>query len=64
MNTVGTEGINRFVKNVRIAEGAVKLYDKLMQDGRIVANGIRFDVNKATIRPESMGVMNAIYSPA
>jgi OOP family OmpA-OmpF porin len=61
MNTVGSQGVNRFVKNVRIAEGAVKLYDKLMQDGKIITNGIRFDVNKATIRPESMGVINSIY---
>ena len=61
MNSAGATGINRFVKNIRIAEGAVKLYDKLMQDGKIVANGIRFDVNKATIKPESMGVINSIY---
>jgi outer membrane protein OmpA-like peptidoglycan-associated protein len=61
MNSAGATGINRFIKNVRIAEGAVKLYDKLMQDGKIVANGIRFDVNKATIRSESMGVINSIY---
>lgn len=61
MNTVGSQGVNRFVKNVRIAEGAVKLYDKLMRDGKIITNGIRFDVNKATIRPESMGVINSIY---
>ena len=61
MNSAGTEGRNRLIKNVRIAEGAVKLYDKLMQDGKIVANGIRFDVNKATIKPESMGVINSIY---
>ena len=60
MNTVGTQGINRFIKNIRIAEGAVRLYDKLMQDGRIVASGIRFDVNRATIKPESMGVINEI----
>jgi outer membrane protein OmpA-like peptidoglycan-associated protein len=60
MNTVGTQGINRFIKNIRIAEGAVRLYDKLMQDGKIVASGIRFDVNKATIKPESMGVINEI----
>jgi outer membrane protein OmpA-like peptidoglycan-associated protein len=33
-----------------------------MQDGKIVANGIRFDVNKAKIKPESMGVINSIYS--
>ncbi len=61
MNSAGAEGRNRLIKNVRIAEGAVKLYDKLMQDGKIIANGIRFDVNKATIKPESMGVINSIY---
>ena len=60
MNSAGAEGINRFIKNIRIAEGAVRLYDKLMQDGKIVASGIRFDVNKATIKPESMGVINEI----
>ena len=61
MNTAGSVGANRLIKNVRIAEGAVKLYDKLMQDGKIVANGIRFDVNKATIKPESMGVINSVF---
>jgi len=59
-NTAGVKGINRFIKDVRIAEGAVKLYDKLMQDGKIIANGIRFDVNKATLKPESMGIINEI----
>jgi OOP family OmpA-OmpF porin len=58
--TAGVKGINRFIKNVRIAEGAVKLYDKLLQDGKIITNGIRFDVNKATLKPESMGVINEI----
>jgi len=61
MNTAGTQGINRFIKNIRIAEGAVKLYDKLMQEGKIVANGIRFDVNKTIIRAESMGIINSIF---
>lgn len=61
MNSAGAQGVNRLIKNVRIAEGAVKLYDKLMQDGKIIANGIRFDVNRATIKPESMGVINSIY---
>ncbi len=60
MNTAGIEGKNRFIKNIRIAEGGVKLYDKLLADGKIVSNGIKFDVNKATIKPESMGVMNNI----
>jgi OmpA-OmpF porin, OOP family len=49
-----------FIKNIRIAKGAVPLYDKFLTDGKIVTNGIRFDVNKATIRPESMGVINEI----
>ncbi len=49
-----------FIKNVRIAKGAVPLYDKFLTDGKIVTNGIRFDVNKASIRPESMGVINEI----
>ena len=59
-NSAGIQGINRLIKNIRIAEGGVKLYDKLMQDGKIVTSGIRFDVNKATIKPESMGVINSV----
>jgi len=31
-----------------------------MTDGKIVTTGIRFDVNKSTIKPESMGVLNSI----
>jgi OmpA-OmpF porin, OOP family len=50
-----------YVKNVRIAEGGVKYYDRFLQDGKIVSNGIRFDVGKASLRPESMGVLNEIY---
>ncbi|NHF59740.1 OmpA family protein [Flavobacteriaceae bacterium TP-CH-4] len=50
-----------YVKNVRIAKGGVKYYDRIMEDGKIIANGIRFDVNKATLRPESMGVINEIH---
>lgn len=49
-----------FIKNIRIAKGAVPLYDRFLTDGKIITNGIRFDVNKATIRPESMGVINEI----
>ncbi len=49
-----------YVKNVRIAEGGVKYYDRVMQDGKIIVTGIRFDVGKATLKPESMGVINEI----
>lgn len=51
---------NFYIKNFRIAKGGVKYYDRVLQDGKIVANGIRFDVNKATLKPESMGVINRI----
>jgi OOP family OmpA-OmpF porin len=51
-----------FVKNVRIAKGGVKYYDRVMQDGKIIVNGIRFDVGKSTLKPESMGAINEIYT--
>ena len=51
----------QYIKNVRIAKGGVKYYDRVMQDGKIICNGIRFDVGKATLKPESMGPINKIY---
>lgn len=57
---INTKPVNFYIKNIRIAEGGQKLYDKFLQDGKIIANGIRFDVNKATLRPESMGIINEI----
>ncbi|MFD3000777.1 OmpA family protein [Pontibacter toksunensis] len=51
---------NTMVKNIFIAEGGKKLYDQVMADGKIVSYGIKFDVNKATIRPESVGALNNI----
>ena len=49
-----------FVKNVRIAKGAVPLYDRVASEGRIITYGITFDVGKAVIKPESMGEINRI----
>jgi outer membrane protein OmpA-like peptidoglycan-associated protein len=49
-----------YIKNVRIAKGAVPLYDKLLTDGKFITTGIRFDVNKASIKPESMGTINYV----
>ena len=51
-----------YFKNIRIASGGVKYYDRVLQDGKIVANGIRFDVGKSTIRPESMGIINEVVA--
>ncbi|MBE6318717.1 MAG: OmpA family protein [Bacteroidales bacterium] len=51
---------NTYLKNVRIAKGAVPLYDRMMTDGKIITYGITFDVGKSTIKPESMGEINRI----
>jgi outer membrane protein OmpA-like peptidoglycan-associated protein len=50
-----------YIKNIRIAKGGVKYYDRVLSDGKIIVNGIRFDVNKATIKPESNGAINGIF---
>lgn len=49
-----------YSKNIRIAKGAVPLYDKFLTDGKFVTTGIKFDVAKATIKPESMGTINYV----
>lgn len=48
------------VKNVRIAQGAVPLYERMMTDGKIITYAITFDVGKALIRPESLTEINRI----
>ncbi len=50
-----------YAKNFRIAKGGVKYYNRVLSDGKIIVNGIRFDVNKATIKPESNGAINEIF---
>lgn len=50
------------VKSVRIAEGGMPLYQRIKTDGKYVTRGILFDVNKATLKPTSMGVINEMVS--
>jgi OOP family OmpA-OmpF porin len=59
-NTSGN--LNGFVKNIRIAKGAVPLYDKILTDGKFVTTGIKFDVNKSTIKAESIGTINYVVT--
>ena len=42
------------ISNVRIAKGAVPLYDRLISDGKITSYGITFATGKADLNPESM----------
>jgi outer membrane protein OmpA-like peptidoglycan-associated protein len=49
-----------YIKNIRLAAGGSDLYKRVETDGKIVTHGVLFDVNKATIKPESMGIINEI----
>jgi OmpA-OmpF porin, OOP family len=58
---IGSQKSPIIFTNVRVAEGGgMNMLQKLTTDGRLVIHGIRFDYNKATIKPESMGVLNEI----
>ena len=56
----GETGHDNFIKALRIAKGAVPLYDRLSSDGKIITYGITFDVGKSLIKPESMAEINRI----
>ncbi len=59
--TINALNDKMYIKNIRMAKGGVKYYDRVLSDGKIIVNGIRFDVNKATIKPESNGAINEIF---
>jgi outer membrane protein OmpA-like peptidoglycan-associated protein len=48
------------IKNVRLAAGGDDKYNKIVTDGKFITHGILFDVNKSSIKPESMGALNEI----
>lgn len=48
------------IKNLRLAAGGDDKYNKIVTDGKFITHGILFDVNKSTIKPESMGTLNEI----
>ena len=49
------------IANLRIANGGgMNMLGKKFTDAKIITHGINFDVNKARIKPESMGTLNSI----
>ena len=48
------------LSNVRIAKGAVPLYDRLTTDGKIVTYAITFETGKADLKPESIVEINRV----
>jgi len=48
-------------KNVRVASGGeMNMIGKKFTESKIVTHGINFDIDKSTIKPESMGTLNMI----
>jgi outer membrane protein OmpA-like peptidoglycan-associated protein len=48
-------------KNVKIANGGgMNMLDQIYKDGKLITHGILFDINKATIKASSMGLINEI----
>lgn len=45
-------------KDFRLAAGGADSYNKVVTEGKFIAYGIQFDVNKAVLKPESMGTIN------
>jgi len=63
MFSIGAHFDQRFIKmssikKIRVNEGGKDLYDRIMSEGKYVTRGILFEVNKAEINGESMGVIN------
>ncbi len=54
----GTE--NLYIANLKIAKGGVDLRRKLLSEGKVSTNAILFDSGKATIKPQSLGVVRQI----
>jgi len=58
---IGDEERPLIFKNVRVASGGnMNMIGKKFTESKIVTHGINFDVDKATIKPESMGTLNMI----
>lgn len=49
------------ISNMRVANGGgMNMLGKKFTDAKLITHGINFDIDKATIKPESMGTLNMI----
>ncbi|MHB1105674.1 MAG: OmpA family protein [Lutibacter sp.] len=59
--TEGYQDDNKyFISNLRVSEGNPDTRNKLLTEGKLVSNGILFNVNSDIIKPESYGVLKEI----
>ena len=49
------DGVVRAIKNIRVAKGGKKLYDRVIAEGKFVTRGISFDVDQASLKTRVYG---------
>lgn len=60
---IGSQDAPLIFTNVRAASGGnMNMVGKKFTDAKIVTHGINFDIDKSTIKPESMGTLNMIVN--
>jgi outer membrane protein OmpA-like peptidoglycan-associated protein len=58
---IGSQDNPIVITNIRAAKGgSMNMIGKKFTESKIVTHGINFDIDKATIKPESMGTLNMI----
>jgi OmpA-OmpF porin, OOP family len=63
MGGIGAQETPLIFRNVRVASGGgMNMLGQKFTGAKIVTHGINFDVDKATLRPESMGTLNQIVA--
>ncbi len=61
MEGIGDAAAPIIIANVKVANGGnMNMYSKKFTDSKIITHGINFDIDKASIKPESMGTLNMI----
>jgi OmpA-OmpF porin, OOP family len=56
------DGASYYIANLRLAVGAPDTRKKILEQNKWVTHGILFDVNSATIKPESYGTLKEMAS--
>lgn len=63
MGGIGAQDTPLIFRNVRVASGGgMNMLGQKFTGAKIVTHGINFDIDKATLRPESMGTLNQIVA--
>jgi OOP family OmpA-OmpF porin len=61
IEAIGDQSAPVMMANFRIANGGkMNMLGRKFTDAKIITHGINFDIDKATIKPESMGTLNMV----